>query len=144
MIKIEKVNSETMKNAVEFLTSVPSIDKLDENILNNACIAYDNEKIVGCISFEEFSDKGLIRYFVFKKVLSLEFLEMLLKALERSAREKELHSLVCIAECNQIEELFRSLDFKDVATTHIFINEEPINNTSFKNATFLQKDLISL
>ena len=74
MIKVEKINDSIFNNAVEFLTSIPSIDKIDEKILKNACIAFDEDKIVGCISFEEFTDKGLIRYFVFKKVLSIEYL----------------------------------------------------------------------
>ena len=142
MIRVEKVNSATINSAVEFLTSVPSIEKLDEDILCNACIAYDEDKIVGCISYEEFSDKGLIRYFVFKKVLSLEFLEQLLNALEVSAKEKGINSLVCIAECSQIEELFRSLDFKDIKQKNIFVNEENVLNTNFKSAIFLNKILV--
>lgn len=141
MIRIENVNSDSFNSAVEFLGSVPSIDKLEENILKNACIAYDDEKIVGCISFEEFSDKGLIRYFVFKKVLSLEYLEMLLESLEESARSRGLNSLVCIAECSQIEELFRSLGFDYLKQSNIFINEESILNTNFRSAIFLSKNL---
>ena len=50
MIKVEKINDSIFNNAVEFLTSIPSIDKIDEKILKNACIAFDEDKIVGCIS----------------------------------------------------------------------------------------------
>lgn len=141
MIRVEKINLSIFSQAIEFLTSVPSIDKIDETILNNACIAFDDTKIVGCISFEEFSNKGLIRYFVFKKVLSLEYLELLLNALEDNARSKGIFTLVCIAECSQIEELFRSLEFYPVSESKIFINEENISNTNFKSALFLSKDL---
>lgn len=139
MIRVEKINASILDQTIEFLTSVPSIDKIDEKILNNACIAYDEDKIVGCISFEEFSDKGLIRYFVFKKVLSLESLEELLHVLEDSAKEKGLRMLLCIAECSQIEELFRSLDFQALKESNIFINEENVLNTNFKSSLFLNK-----
>ncbi len=142
MIKVEKINDSILKSAVEFLTSIPSIDKIDEKILSNACIASDEDKIVGCISFEEFSDKGLIRYFVFKKVLSLEYLEELLKGLEDNAKDRGLKMLVCIAECSQIEELFKSLDFKEIQESKIFINEENVLNTNFKSSLFLNKLLV--
>ncbi|MDE6945712.1 MAG: hypothetical protein K2P14_00870 [Anaeroplasmataceae bacterium] len=142
MIRVEKINNSIFNHAIDFLTSVPSIDKIDEKILNNACIAFDEDKIVGCISFEEFSNKGLIRYFVFKKVLSLDYLEMLLNALEDSAKSKGITMLVCIAECSQIEELFKSLEFKGIEQSKIFINEENIYNTNFKSALFLNKLLV--
>ncbi|MDE6584370.1 MAG: GNAT family N-acetyltransferase [Anaeroplasmataceae bacterium] len=142
MIRVEQINESILHDAIEFLTSVPSIDKIDEKILNNACIAYDDDKIVGCISLEEFSNKGLIRYFVFKKVLSIEYLEQLLKALEEHAKEKGIEMLVCIAECSQIEELFRSLDFQSIPQSKIFINEENVLNTNFKSALFLNKVLV--
>lgn len=141
MIRVEKINSVIFPTAMEFLKTVPSIENVDERILNNACIAYENDKIVGCISFEEFSDKGLIRYFVFKKVLSIEYLEALLKALEERAKDEQIHMLVCIAESSQIEELFTSLGFQPVEKKNIFINEENVKYTNFKSALFLYKEL---
>ncbi|MBD5391066.1 hypothetical protein HDR67_03585 [bacterium] len=142
MIRVEKINESSLKEVKEFLSSVPSIDQVDEAILDNACIAYDEDKIVGCISFEKFSDKGLIRYFVFKKVLSLEYLEELLSVLEQRAKEEDLKMLVCIAECSQIEELFKSLEFEAITEKTIFINEENVLNTNFKSSLFLNKLLV--
>ncbi len=141
MITVKKINPTIFSYALDFLQSVPSIEKIDEAILNNACLAYDEDKIVGCIAFEEFSDKGLIRYFVFKKVLSMEFLEQLLQELENNARQEGIQTLVCIAESNQIEELFRSLGFTEIKKSAIFINEDNVLNTNFKSALFLCKDL---
>lgn len=142
MIHVEKINESSLKEVKEFLSSVPSIDQIDETILSNACIAYDEDKIVGCISFEKFCDKGLIRYFVFKKVLSLEYLEELLNVLEQRAKEEDLQMLVCIAECSQIEELFKSLEFQEITDKKIFINEENVFNTNFKSSLFLNKLLV--
>lgn len=139
MIRVEKINSSIIEDVKAFLSNVPSIDKIDEEILKNACIAYDDDKIVGCISFEVFSSKGLIRYFVFKKALSLENLEELLEVLESNARDSGINMLVCIAECCQIEELFKSLDFKAIEKKSIFLNEENILQTSFKSSLFLNK-----
>lgn len=141
MITVEKINPSAIPNVMEFLKSIPSIDKVDDQILSNACIAYEDQKIVGCIAFEEFSEKGLIRYFVFKKVLSMDYLEQLLAALEKSAQEKGIQMLVCIAECSQIEELFQSLGFVPIQKSTIFINEENVLETNFKKALFLSKAL---
>ena len=142
MINVEKINPSIMAEVRNFLTSVPSIEKIDEDILKNSCVAFDDKKIVGCISFEEFSDKGLIRYFVFKKILSVEFLENLLTKLEENAISKGIKELVCVAECSQVEELFTSLNFKKINASNIFINEDNILNTNFKSALFLHKVLV--
>lgn len=139
MITIKKINSSIIDDVKFFLSNVPSIDKIDEEILKNACIAYDEDKIVGCISFEKFSLKGLIRYFVFKKALTLPDLEELLNVLEINAKALGINMLVCIAECNQIEELFKSLSFNEIERKYIFLNEESILKTNFKSSSFLYK-----
>ena len=141
MITIEKIDSSNFQGVIDFLKSVPSIEKIDEDILDNACIACNDEKIVGCISFEKYSDKGLIRYFVFKKVLAIEYLEDLMSCLEETAVNNGINKLVCVAECSQIEELFKNLNFVPITQKNIFINEEHVLNTSFKSALFLTKPL---
>lgn len=141
MITIEKVNAFSRKKVEDFLKSVPSIEKIDEKILDNAIVAQEDDKIVGCISFEVFSEKALIRYFVFKKILSLDYLKQLLNTLEEEALKQDIEVLVCIAECSQIEELFQSLSFKPVESKMIFINEENILKTSFQSSLFLCKEL---
>ncbi len=141
MIQIEEVTASSKTMAEDFLKSIPSIENVDEEILNNAVLALDDDKIVGCISFEKFSEKGLIRYFVFKKVLSTDYLEQLLSRLEEKAKKNGIEMLVCIAECSQIEELFQSLSFQKLENKKIFLNEEKIENTSFHRARFLNKVL---
>ena len=89
MIYIEKINDFYKDKALMFLKSVPSIENVDSGILDNAVIALEDDKVVGCISFEEFDDKALVRYFVFKKVLATNYLEMLLSKLEEKAKSKK-------------------------------------------------------
>lgn len=141
MIYIEKINDFYKDKALMFLKSVPSIENVDSGILDNAVIALEDDKVVGCISFEEFDDKALVRYFVFKKVLATNYLEMLLSKLEEKAKSKKMDMLVCIAENLQIEELFKTLGFEQINSNLIFINEEHIKNTNFKNSLFLNKYL---
>ena len=142
MIIVLKINDEWFSKTIDFLKSVPSIEAIEERILNNACIALDDGKIVGCISYEEFTSKGLIRYFVFKKALNLDYLEVLVENLKENALNNNIKEFVCVAESEQIKELFKTLNFVDVKESKIFIDEENIVNTNFKSSIFLKKQLI--
>ena len=137
MINIEKIDDNYFNKTVEFLRSVPSIESVDDKILKNACIAIEDERIVGCISYEEFSDKGLIRYFVFKKVLDMSYLDRLLNKLKENAKSNKIKEFVCVAESEQIKELFTNLCFNEIDDKRIFIEEESILDTNFKMSSFL-------
>ena len=141
MVTIEYIDDLSKEKVINFLKSVPSIENIDENILDNAVIALDDDKIIGCISYEAFSEKALIRYFVFKKVLNNNFLKELIEKLENKILKKDMHMLVCVADNIQIQELFQSLGFENIKKDFIFINEEHIKKTSFRNSTFMNKIL---
>ena len=142
MISVLKINDVWFSKTIDFLKSVPSIESIEESILKNACIAVKEDKIVGCISYEEFTCKGLIRYFVFKKALDLDYLEKLLDELKENALKNNIKEFVCVAESDQIKELFKSLNFIDIKKSKIFIDEEDVSNTNFKSSIFLSKQLI--
>lgn len=139
-MRIEEINNTNSKTAYEFLSGVPSIEKIDEHILSNAVLAFDNNKIIGCISFEEYDSIGLIRYFVFKKAMPNEVLCELLDKLESNALKFNINKLVCIADSKQIEDLFIGLGFF-VIEEKIYFNEEKIENTNFKNSSVLCKKI---
>ena len=137
MINIVKIDENYFDKTIEFLKSVPSIESVDDKILKNACVATEDDKIVGCISYEEFGDKGLIRYFVFKKALDIVFLDFLIEKLKYCAKENNINEFVCVAENNQIKELFLSLDFKEIDNKKIYIEEDNVKYTNFKMSSFL-------
>jgi hypothetical protein len=137
MINIEKIDANYFNKTVDFLKSVPSIESVDDKILKNACIALEEDRIVGCISYEEFSDKGLIRYFVFKKILDMSYLDDLLDKLKENAINNNIKEFVCVAESEQIKELFKNLDFNEINDKQIYIEEENVMDTNFKMSSFL-------
>ena len=141
MINIEKIDNNSFVKTLDFLKSVPSIETIDEKILSNACIALENTKIVGCISYEEFCEKGLIRYFVFKKALDMSYLDLLLEELKNNALENNIKEFICLAESDQIKDLFVGLNFKELKNRFIYIDEENVENTSFKSSIFLNMQL---
>ena len=141
MISVKEIDDSTKDIVTHFLKSVPSIECIDDNILNNAVVALEDSKVLGCISFEVYGNKGLIRYFVFKKMLNDDVLNSLIDKLKDNGYKYNLDMFVCIAENIQIEELFSSLGFIKIESNLIFINEDHIKRTNFKNSSFLCKDL---
>ena len=137
MINIEKIDDTFFNKTIDFLRSVPSIEVVDDKILRNACIAVEDDKIVGCISYEEFGSKGLIRYFVFKKVLDMSYLDSLINKLKENAKNNNINEFVCVAESEQIKELFKNLEFNEINNKQIYIEEENVLETNFKSSTFL-------
>lgn len=140
MLQILNVDENTYKDAYNFLASVPSINDVDDSILRNGAIVVDDDRVIGSMAFEIYDNKGLIRYFVFKKSLPNSILIELLDKLQENARALNLDSLVCVADNIQIEELFKSLSF-NIINSKIFINEEMIENTNFKSSSFLEKSI---
>lgn len=140
MLLVKNIDSENYSLVYDFLKSVPSINNVDERILKNASILFDDEKVIGCISFEEYDSIGLVRYFVFKKNLSVLILNKMLDNLVKNAKGRSLLKLVCVADNDQIEELFKELDF-ELITKRIYLNEEIIKNTIFGKSKMLLKNI---
>lgn len=124
-----------------FLTNVPSIKEIDDDIISNAIIALDNNKIVGCISYEEYGLKGLIRYFIFKNIPNSMTCEYLFNNLETKIMEKGLKEIIGIAFDEITKDLFINLGFKEVDNDRIYIDETKLEKSKFKNSTFLSKNL---
>lgn len=140
MLLVKNIDSENYSLVYDFLKSVPSINNVDERILKNASILFDDDKVIGCISFEEYDSIGLVRYFVFKKNLSVLVLNKMLDNLVKNAKGRNLLKLVCVADNDQIEELFKELDF-ELITKRIYLNEEIIKNTIFGKSKMLLKNI---
>lgn len=141
MLCVEKINNDNMEKIISFLTSVPSISTIDENIIKNSAAIIDDDKVVGSISFEQYDSIGLIRYFVFKRNMSNELLKNMIDSLNTTAIQKGITELVCIADNVPVFELFTELGFKEI-NKNIFINEEKSINTSYGNSDFLSKRII--
>lgn len=139
MINLLQVNDNNINDVKTFLSHVPSIEVIDESILKNAIIALDNDKIIGSIAYEAYNKMGLIRYFVFKKILPKEIICDLFSKLESVANTNGITKIISIVSDKQIEDLFLSLGFIDMDKTNLYLDEEEIKNTAFANSNFMQK-----
>lgn len=142
MYEISKVDNESIELVRKFLMSVPSINDLDDSILKNAIYIEDNKDIVGAISYEKYDEKGVIRYFVFKRVLEENVIEDLFKKLKAEARDDKILKLYCVVNNDMIEELFRNLGFNKIENQWMFIDEKPFQGMNVDNARVMEHELI--
>lgn len=140
MLQIVNVDENNYSNAYNFLKTVPSISAVDDSILKNGVIIFDDDKVIGSISFETYDHLGLVRYFVFKKNLSRNILVDLMNKLEETAKSIDIVKLVCVADNSQIEDLFLELGFSKL-NKKIYINEEVVTDTNFSSSNFLYKNI---
>lgn len=141
MFKIVSINEEYKSLAKKFLLSVPSIKEIDEDVFSNAILVLDDNNIVGSIAYEEFNDAGLIRYFVFKKILSESLVKELFLNLENKARENKIVRLFCVVDDKNIESLFLGLDFSYVEKNKVFIDEQPFEELEYGSSNIMIKTL---
>lgn len=87
---IRHINEYDYNLVKDFLLSVKTIKDIDEDVLKNAMIVVDNNDILGAVSYEKFGISGLIRYFVFKRNLTMIRLFHFLKCL------KKLHMMIIL------------------------------------------------
>lgn len=122
--QIRKVMSSDLEMVRSFLLNVPSISDLDDNILKNGIMVTLNNDLLGFISYEAFEGRGVIRYFVFQKMLDELVLSTLFKELEKEAGSKEIKSLYCVVDNKLIQTLFESLDFKVLEKKDLYLDEK--------------------
>lgn len=140
-MKIERVNEHNLFDLKEFLLSVKTITEIDDNIIKNAIVIIDNEKVVGAVSYEKFSSNGLIRYFVFKRTLENDIVISLFNKLEEVARNDSIEKLYCVVNTNMVEELFKELGFEKTNIKKLFIDEEPFDMLNESNAFIMCKKI---
>lgn len=135
----QSVNSQNYNLFKLFLSNVPSIKDIDEDVINNAVIAVEDGKIVGCISYERYNTKGLIRYFIFKNIPeSTVFLE-LFHSLEKKIAAAGMKEVLGVANDETTKDLFFSLGFNPLRERIIFLDELNLADSQFQNSTFMVK-----
>lgn len=138
-MNFHSINKDNYSMLKLFLANVPSIKEVDEEVLNNAIIAVEENKVVGCISYEAYESKGLIRYFIFKSIPQSSIFIDLFENLENKASSNGVKEIIGVAQDDQTKELFESLGFNPITGKTVFIDETNAQETQFKSAIFMSK-----
>ncbi len=141
MYNIKRVSSEEgleiKRNVIEFLENIPSVDKIDDEVVNNASVLFDDDKILGLLSYEKFTSYGLIRYFIFKSIISNDHILELLNDVIESARDSQIDSLFSVINKEEIEKFFGELGFDKVDKSTFIIDEENFLDSKYKDANIM-------
>lgn len=131
-----------LKQRVEkFLTDIDSIDFLDTDLIDNGACIVNNEDIVGYITFEAYSEYGLIRYFIFQKKVDIEKIFMMFHKLVEIASSKDINALVSIGKSDEVIRLFEMLGFYKIDPNNLIVNGRTIRGTDLETASILKYDV---
>jgi len=140
-LEIISVSANNVNKVKDFLNNIPLLGGINDAVLMNGEFVYDQE-IIGLLSFEEFFKIGLIRYFVFQKIITKEIIkEMFMKIIDK-AKEKNLISFIALVIKKEAKTVFLNLGFHEINNNDVYIDETNLNATKYKNAVVLKYDVV--
>lgn len=95
-------DSNIANKIMTFLKSIYTIASVEENLITNGVALKQEEDIVGFITYEEYSEYGLIRYFIFQKQIALGKVIEMFDSLCDVARLRELAGLISIGKNQEV------------------------------------------
>lgn len=139
-MQILSVDKDNLDKVYSFLKSLNIIKDLNEEVVLNGEYVFLDE-IIGFLSFEKFNKIGLIRYFVFKKVVDQELIKDLFNKICIKAKAKNIDTLITLVVKEEAINVFKDLGFNITNKEDVFIDEINIENTRFKDALVLKYNL---
>lgn len=134
---IENINENNKNLVLTFIKRIPTIEIIEEDVLENIVLIRDEKEVLGIISYEIYLDKGLIRYFIFQKDVAYEELEKLFKTMKEKAKNDEIKHLITVIEEKELVTFFNKLGFKKIDTDKIYLFETSLVDTIYSNATVM-------
>lgn len=134
-------NMDIKEKVKAFLKSIDSIDELDLNIIENGACIISNSEVIGYITFEEYCEYGLIRYFIFQKKISIEKIFLMFNELTKIASLKGIISFIAIGKNDEVIRLFKNLGFYKIDCNNLVINGKTIMGTELEYASILKYEV---
>lgn len=131
---IENINENNKNLVLTFIKRIPTIEVIEEDVLENIVLIRDEKEVLGIISYENYLDKGLIRYFIFQKDVAYEELEKLFKTMKEKAKNDEIKHLITVIEERELVTFFNKLGFKKIDTDKIYLFETSLVDTIYSKA----------
>lgn len=141
-IVIVEDNIEIKNKVQKFLNNLESISSVESNLVENGVAIKDDENnIYGFITYENYNEYGLIRYFIFQKQIEIDYIYQMFKELCIVAKQRGYHALISIGKNQEVINLFTDLDFKVIDKTNFLIGGKTIIGTDLESASILKYDL---
>lgn len=142
-LQIIDVNKNNLKDVEKFLLQIETITELEKEILELGYILKNEEKneIVGFITYEKYSEYGLIRYFIFQKIIPSYYIFEMFNKLKEKAINNNIESFIAIAKNKEVVELFQKLEFYDISNSNFLVNGQNLIGTNLEDAVVFKHDL---
>lgn len=137
MYEIRRGQSIDFEKIKAFLWEVPAISEFNEDVLKNASVLYKNDEIFGVVSFEQFFNYALIRYFVFKRSVEEMVIKELFDSIVESISENKIEYIFSLVNNHDIYELFTSLEFEETNKEDVFLEEVCFENSKLKDTKLM-------
>ncbi len=141
ILQVIDINNELIDKIRSFLTSINSLSEIDEELIPNGVAIMDTNEVKGYITYEKFCEYGLIRYFIFQKVLPFNLIKDMFLLLSQKAIANEIESLISIGKSKEVIELFNELAFYQIDSSNFLINGQNLKGTELEDALILRYDL---
>ncbi len=140
--KIESIRTNALlqQQAKDFLQQIDSVIEIDEELIENGVVILTDD-VVGYITYEVYSEYGLIRYFIFQKQIDANYVYQMFQALVGVAKQDGIQSFISIGKNKEVIELFENLGFYPLEHTDFLINGQKIIGTELEYATILKYDM---
>lgn len=139
-MEVISVNEENIKDVINFLNELAVINDVNYEVVMNGEFVFE-DKIIGLLSFEQFNKIGLIRYFIFKKVVPSALIFTLFNKIVEKAKRKTIDSLITMVVKNEAIEIFKELGFNNIEKEDVYIEEMNIMDSKFKDAVVLRYNI---
>lgn len=136
-MEIRSVNDDNLDSVISFLEKLLVIKDINKTVVLNGELVFEDE-VIGFLSFEEFNRIGLVRYFVFKKIVPKSVITELFLKVANKAKEKGIDVLITMVVKDEAIHIFKDLGFELVDINDVYIDEVNIKDTKFKDAIVLK------
>lgn len=133
-MQVEKVNDNNIELIRQFIKRIPSIEEIEEDLLDKMIVLRENENIKGIISYERYLNKGLIRYFIFQKDIPFDDLKKMVFQMIENAKKENVELLLSVVDQKELVNFFENLGFKSFSVKNIYIDETSLGNTIYNKA----------
>ena len=112
--KVKRYEATDYDLVLEFMKKVTALEVVDPQIIEQAILITECDKVIGMVSFESFNQVGMVRYFIYEQYIAPDLLVNMFFELYHAAKEKELNQLVAVAPHPYACQLFNLLGFVEI------------------------------
>jgi len=123
---------------IDFLESVTTLTNIEEELFINSILIFNDDQVVGMISYELFRGRALIRYFIFDKEVNESLLVSMYERFFIKLKENNIEHVYVIISKEVIVEMFENLGFTIFEKDDFFLTENNIKDTKYRDSTVMR------